>query len=169
MNIKNRPGRAAGIAAAAVVIGGLGLTGVAWASTFRPAAVTSVAHQAGPATPAAPVAFNACVDRVDPNRFDPAGNTTLGPPIQVLGRTIRLRYNANRCAWGQIINGSPGDELWVDRSYDGGHHWDGRLGDTFVHYGQDNYTTAWNDGGWGTRVCAVLVAGAEVYCQPSWY
>ena len=48
MNIKNKLGRAAGVAVASAAIGGLGLTGVASASTAQPAAVTSVATHAIP-------------------------------------------------------------------------------------------------------------------------
>ena len=51
MNIKNKLGRAVGIAAAATAIGGLGLTGVASASTAQPTAVTSVSHEAQLASP----------------------------------------------------------------------------------------------------------------------
>ena len=50
MNIKNKLRRASGIAAAAAVIGGLGLTGVASASTVQPTAVTSVSHHVEPGT-----------------------------------------------------------------------------------------------------------------------
>jgi hypothetical protein len=53
MNIKNFLGRAAGIAATAVVIGGLSLTGVASASTVQPAAAAkTLSPQAGPVSPA---------------------------------------------------------------------------------------------------------------------
>jgi hypothetical protein len=50
MNIKNKLGRAAGIAAA-VVIAWLSLVGVAWANTAQPAAATTVSQHAGSLSP----------------------------------------------------------------------------------------------------------------------
>jgi peptidoglycan hydrolase-like protein with peptidoglycan-binding domain len=52
MNMKNKFGWAAGVAAAAALIGGIGLTGVGSVSNAAPAAVTSAAHSAGPAAAA---------------------------------------------------------------------------------------------------------------------
>lgn len=49
MKIKNKLGRVL----AAAAIGGIGLAGLASASTIQPAALTSVSHRAGPATAAA--------------------------------------------------------------------------------------------------------------------
>src|ERR1051325_5640257 len=44
-------------------------------------------------------------------------------------RGIELRANTppNRnlqCAWGRIVNGSPGDRVWVDRSWDDKNTWE---------------------------------------------
>jgi hypothetical protein len=52
MNMKNKFGWAAGVAAAATLIGGIGLSGAGSVSNAEPAAVTSAAHSAGPAAAA---------------------------------------------------------------------------------------------------------------------
>ncbi len=180
MSVKDGLGRAAGIAAAAAAIGGLSLTSVASASTAQPAA-TLAAH--GPATAAAP-AFITCNDGVEPNGFDPAGNTTPIPqvappsnPVELYGRVISLRYNSNRCAWGKIDNGSQRDEVWVDRSFDNGATWlqGSRLGDTIIHSNLDNHTVAYRD--WDPahptenvvmRACGKAGNRPEIACT-GWY
>jgi hypothetical protein len=60
MNVKNKLGRATGIAAAAAAIGALGLTGVASASTAQPAAVTSMSYHAKLAAAAVVPEQNGC-------------------------------------------------------------------------------------------------------------
>jgi len=171
MNIKNGFGRVAGIAAAAAAIGGLSSTGVASASTAQPA-VTLEAH--GSATAAA-AAFIPCYNGEDPNNFDPAGNITPIPqvappsnPVELYGRVITLRYNSNRCAWGKIDNGSQRDEVWVDRSSNGGAKWDGKLGDTIIHSGLDNHTVAYNDANTVMRACGKAWNRPEIACT-GWY
>ncbi len=86
----------------------------------------------------------------------------------LFGRTIALRYNTNRCAWGLITNGSPGDEVWVDRSYDGGHTWVGKLGDTFIHSGRDNHTVAYNDANVVMRACGKAGDRPNIACTGWW-
>jgi len=46
--------------------------------------------------------------------------------------------------WASIDNGNPGDEVWLDRSFDGGQTWtpDGsKLGDTFIPTGDRGWRT----------------------------
>src|SRR6266498_362467 len=45
------------------------------------------------------------------------------------GRRIALHVSdADAMAWGSIDNGTTGDSIWLDRTWDGGPTWDGLLG-----------------------------------------
>jgi cell wall-associated NlpC family hydrolase len=92
-----------------------------------------------------------------------AKSTTL------LGRTIELRYNdTTACAWGRISGGTVGDEIWVDRSGDGGGTWESMLGFTRVDSGGDAFTTQWNDNGPVMRACGSNGPGGQIACT-AWY
>lgn len=65
-----------------------------------------------------------CASRCDgvsassaPADYRPVPDTTLN------GRDIALHMDAGGMAWATISNGSPGDEIWMDRSWDGGASW----------------------------------------------
>ncbi|MFI1393575.1 glycoside hydrolase family 76 protein [Streptomyces sp. NPDC020681] len=63
-------------------------------------------------------------DGADPGQA--AGDAEPVPPATLFGRTIRLHMDQkNSMAWGSIENGGPGDEIWLDRSWDGGTSWPG--------------------------------------------
>ncbi|GLY50459.1 glycosyl hydrolase [Lentzea sp. NBRC 102530] len=47
------------------------------------------------------------------------------PPTTLYGRTIRLHTDANGMAFASIEAGGPGDEVWLDRSWDAGATWPG--------------------------------------------
>ncbi|MER8069305.1 glycoside hydrolase family 76 protein [Streptomyces sp. NPDC094034] len=67
-----------------------------------------------------------------------AGDDQPVPPTSLHGRTIRLHVDQkNSMAWGSIEGGGPGDEIWLDRSWNGGSSWpDGSsLGRTSVPAG----------------------------------
>ncbi|MEK8169396.1 hypothetical protein NKH77_05115 [Streptomyces sp. M19] len=68
----------------------------------------------------------------------PVGSTTL------YGRTISLHVDDTGMAWGTVEQGGSGDEIWLDRSWDGGASWpDGSsLGRTSVADGQSAAHTA---------------------------
>ena len=109
MNIKNKLGRA-GIAAAAAVIGGLGLTGVASASTTQPAAVTSVSHHAGPAflitlgaagSVVQPMTASAAMQQTVVHTAASRGNVTQ-EQSSWWGARIWLDHNASQAAWSQV-------------------------------------------------------------------
>lgn len=104
------PGRvAAGIA-------GLALFGVAPGMGVASADV--VPHTA--------VCFLSC-DTLDPSQ---AGQETFPvPEININGRRLVLHVSdMDGMAWGSIDNGTTGDAVWLDRSWDGGHTWEGLLG-----------------------------------------
>ncbi|SDF37748.1 Glycosyl hydrolase family 76 [Lentzea fradiae] len=53
------------------------------------------------------------------------GDAQPVPPATLSGRTIRLHTDLNGMAWGTVEAGGPGDEVWLDRSWDGGASWPG--------------------------------------------
>jgi predicted alpha-1,6-mannanase (GH76 family) len=73
-----------------------------------------------------------------------AGGTRPVAPTTLYGRTISLHVDDGGMAWGTIEGGGPGDEIWLDRSWDGGTSWpDGSsLGRTSVPGGAGAAHTA---------------------------
>ncbi|MDN3355823.1 glycoside hydrolase family 76 protein [Actinomadura sp. DC4] len=53
------------------------------------------------------------------------GGTEPVPATTLSGRVIRLHTDKNAMAWASIETGAPGDEVWLDRSWDGGSTWPG--------------------------------------------
>ncbi|MGW5696272.1 glycosyl hydrolase [Streptomyces asiaticus] len=80
-------------------------------------------------------------------------------------RGIELRYNGT-CAWGRIF-GSPGDLVWVDRSYDGGRTWS-QLSVTKINTGGSNHTDAFNNKGNLMRACGKAGNYPDVACTIWW-
>ncbi|SEE80150.1 Glycosyl hydrolase family 76 [Streptomyces sp. 3213] len=78
------------------------------------------------ASAAAQVCVLAC-DTLDPSQ---AKQETFPVPDKTLnGRRVQLHVSdADDMAWASIDNGSTGDAVWLDRSWDGGATWDGLLG-----------------------------------------
>jgi predicted alpha-1,6-mannanase (GH76 family) len=79
-------------------------------------------------------------------------------------------------AWAVIGSGSPGDEVWLDRSFDGGRTWasGSRLGDTTIPSGASGWRTLmenvddWANFGVGAmRACGKAGNRPEVVCT-SW-
>lgn len=74
-----------------------------------------------------------------------AGDDQPVPSTTLYGRTIRLHVDQkNSMAWGSIDTGGAGDEIWLDRSWDGGSTWpDGSsLGRTSTPSGATTTRTA---------------------------
>ncbi|MFJ8631918.1 NlpC/P60 family protein [Streptomyces sp. NPDC093568] len=106
-----------------------------------------------------------CGDGTEPNS---AGAWTA-KSTTVFGRTVELRYSSiTQCAWGRIIGGAPGDEIWVDRSADGGETWSPMLGYTTITTGNDAHTTQWNDAGLVMRACGTNGRGGSIACT-DWF
>jgi hypothetical protein len=76
--------------------------------------------------PQAAVCFLSC-DTLDPSR---AGQETFPVPEKTInGRKLVLHVSdVDGMAWGSIDNGTTGDAVWLDRSWDGGQTWEGLLG-----------------------------------------
>src|ERR1700753_1659021 len=64
------------------------------------------------------------------NRYCDGRDPALAPssrnPVSstLYGRTFRVYVkDTDAMAWGAVENGSPGDEVWLDRSFDAGRSW----------------------------------------------
>ncbi|WP_412538410.1 hypothetical protein R8Z50_21460 [Longispora sp. K20-0274] len=94
---------------------------------------------------------------------------TALPAVTVWGRTIELRANSNQiCAWGRISNGSVGDQVWVDRSYNGGAIWE-QLSITTITSGTGTFTDVFNDNGKVMRACGKAGNRPEIVCTKPWW
>ncbi|MFE2943260.1 glycoside hydrolase family 76 protein [Streptomyces sp. NPDC059255] len=82
------------------------------------------------------VCDGASCDGADPATA--AGDDTPVPSATLFGRAISLHVDRRTgMAWGVVENGGPGDEIWLDRSWDGGGSWPegSSLGRTSVRAG----------------------------------
>ena len=61
------------------------------------------------------------------------------------GVVVRLHFDdADNMAWASIDGGTPGDQAWLDRSFDGGYDWSpygSRLGNTSIPNGETGWRT----------------------------
>jgi predicted alpha-1,6-mannanase (GH76 family) len=107
---------------------------------------------------------------------DPAQSPQDRVPVTATlsGRQIALHFDdTDAMGWGSVGNGGAGDQVWLDRSMDGGRTWsDGsRLGNTTVPSGQGGWRTLmynvddWNTQGVGALRACGQVAGA-IACTP---
>ncbi|MEU4291701.1 glycoside hydrolase family 76 protein [Kribbella sp. NPDC026596] len=131
-----------------------------------------------PSTPAVTMSPQATIC----NKYCDARDPSLSPgdraPVSatLFGRTIKLHFDdADAMGWASIENGSPGDEVWLDRSMDGGRTWSGgsRLGNTAIPTGQGGWRTQmynvddWNNLGVGAlRACGKAGDRADIACTP---
>jgi predicted alpha-1,6-mannanase (GH76 family) len=109
---------------------------------------------------------------------DPALSPVDRQPVgtTIYGRGIVLHSDDNDdMMWASIDNGNPADEVWLDRSFDGGRSWasGSKLGDTTVPGGQRGWRTLmynaddWNNLGVGAlRACGKAGDRAEIACTP---
>ncbi|MDR7320077.1 MULTISPECIES: glycoside hydrolase family 76 protein [Catenuloplanes] len=99
-----------------------------------------------------------------------AGGDRAPVSAAVHGRTVRVHVSdPDTMIWGTVENGSPGDEVWLDRSFDGGRGWasGGRLGLTTVAGGQRAARSPmFNVDDWATRGVGVLRACAKAADRP---
>jgi hypothetical protein len=114
------------------------------------------------------------------NRFCDGRDPALAPsdrePVAVAlwGRRISLHVNdTDSMGWAVVGTGRQGDQVWLDRSYDGGRTWnaDSRLGDTAVPAGATGWRTMmfnvddWANRGVGAlRACGKAVDHPEIAC-----
>ncbi|HEX6523732.1 MAG TPA: glycoside hydrolase family 76 protein [Streptosporangiaceae bacterium] len=73
-----------------------------------------------------------------------AGNR-VGPTSVFDGRRLALHFDdADNMAWASIDGGTPGDQAWLDRSFDGGYDWSpygSKLGQTTIPSGNTGWRT----------------------------
>jgi predicted alpha-1,6-mannanase (GH76 family) len=86
------------------------------------------------------------------------------------GRSFKVHAaDADAMIWATVENGQPGDQVWLDRSFDGGRTWSGgsRLGDTTVPAGASGWRTGmFNVDDWGARGVGVLRACGKAGDRP---
>jgi predicted alpha-1,6-mannanase (GH76 family) len=103
-----------------------------------------------------------------------SGDTAPVPATTLSGRTIALHVDYAGTAWGTISGGRAGDEVWLDRSFDGGATWPGgsSLGRTSVGTGLTSAGTVRENiddprsllYGGAVRACGRAVEGANGSC-----
>ncbi|MYZ36945.1 MULTISPECIES: glycoside hydrolase family 76 protein [unclassified Streptomyces] len=148
---------------------------------LRPAAALALALLAAfvpqPAsaagTGAAATICNKYCDSRDP-ALAPGDRTPVTATL--FGRSIGLHFDdADAMGWASIDSGNPGDEVWLDRSFDGGRTWSSgsKLGYTTVPSGQRGRRTPmynvddWNNLGVGAlRACGKAGDRPEIACTP---
>jgi hypothetical protein len=136
-------------------------------------AATLVQIPFGAPAQAATVICNRYCDGRDP-ALSPGERVPVSSTLH--GRTFRVHVNDNDAmAWASVGGGQAGDEVWLDRSMDGGRTWtDGsRLGDTRIPAGATGWRTLmFNVDDWGARgVGALRACGKagdrpEITCTP---
>ena len=89
---------------------------------------------ASAATPRPAAATTVCAvhcDTLDPSQA--AQETFPVPNVTDNGRLIQLHVDdVDGMAWASIDQGQTGDQVWLDRSWDGGTTWDGLLGQASI-------------------------------------
>ncbi|WP_394828075.1 glycoside hydrolase family 76 protein [Pendulispora albinea] len=87
---------------------------------------SGAATAAAAPAPLAPICRDGVCDGADAAG---AAERAVNPHGWVWYRKITLRVRTDaRMAWASIENGAPSDEVWIDRSWDAGSTWEGRLG-----------------------------------------
>lgn len=132
-----------------------------------------------PVVPSAPAANgepSTLANRVVCNRYCDARDAAAAPadrtPVRttLFGRGIVLHLNdTDAMGWASIETGNAGDEVWLDRSFDGGRTWaDGsRLGATVTPVGQRGWRTAqYNVDDWAARGVGALRACGKAGDRP---
>ncbi|MFC5829559.1 glycoside hydrolase family 76 protein [Nonomuraea insulae] len=115
------------------------------------------------------------------NRFCDGRDPALSPgdrqPVSstLYGRRFVVHVDdADAMAWGSVENGQGGDQVWLDRSFDGGRTWvDSRIGLTSIPAGSTGRRTGmfnvddWANRGVGAlRACGKAGDRPEITCTP---
>jgi predicted alpha-1,6-mannanase (GH76 family) len=127
--------------------------------------------QGASATAASATAASAAICNKFCDARDPSLSTQDRQPVtaSLSSRSIVLHFDDNDAmGWASIGNGGAGDEVWLDRSMDGGKTWsDGsKLGDTSVPAGSAGWRTLmynvddWNNVGVGALRACGQVSGS---------
>jgi predicted alpha-1,6-mannanase (GH76 family) len=101
-----------------------------------------------------------------------SGGTDAQPVSEVTlnGRRIGLHLDAGGMAWGTIAGGRAGDEVWLDRSFDGGASWPGGSSLGRTTSSRTALFNATDPGsllyGGAVRACGRAVDGQNGACTP---
>jgi hypothetical protein len=133
-----------------------------------------------PAAPSTTGSDKAAIAAAVCNKYCDGRDPALSPvDRQPLTATIYSRRvvlhldDTDAMGWASIDTGNAGDEVWVDRSFDGGHTWasGSKLGDTTIPSGNRTWRTLmynnddWTNTGVGLlRACGKASDRAEVAC-----
>ncbi|MFF4881534.1 glycoside hydrolase family 76 protein [Streptomyces nigra] len=144
-----------------------------WAALCALALLVGLAPQAASAPAPKAAVCNKFCDARDP-ALSPGDRTPV--TASLFGRSIVLHFDdADAMGWASLDNGSPGDEIWLDRSFDGGRSWGAgsRLGATTVPAGRRGWRTLmynvddWAGHGVGAlRACGRAGDRTEIACTP---
>ncbi len=131
-----------------------------------------------PPTPEVTMSLQATICNKYCDARDPALSPGDRSPVSstLFGRTVRLHFDdADAMGWASIEGGSAGDEVWLDRSFDGGRTWasGSRLGNTAIPTGQTGWRTQmynvddWTNHGVGAlRACGKASDRPDITCTP---
>jgi predicted alpha-1,6-mannanase (GH76 family) len=137
-----------------------------WIAALTVAATALLQLQSVPAARAATVCNRHCDGR-DP-ALSPADRVTTSTTLY--GRSFKVHVNdTDAMIWATVENGRAGDQVWLDRSFDGGRTWSGdsRLGDTTVPAGSGGTRTGmFNVDNWAARGVGVLRACGKAGDRP---
>ncbi|UED83316.1 glycoside hydrolase family 76 protein [Streptomyces profundus] len=146
------------------------LLGTALLATSLAATATSAQEPSVPAEPAPAPAATVCNEHCDGRDTAEAAEDRLAVSAELHGRTVELRFDdSSAMGWAAVSDSSPGDQVWLDRSFDGGASWadDSRIGDTTTPDGADAAVSPmFNVDHWGERGVGALRACLQATGQP---
>ncbi len=136
---------------------------------------TSLLAALGVAAPATAAPTGAAPLAVICNRYCDGRDAALAPTdrvpltVTIYGRQISLHFNdTDAMSWGVIANGNPGDQVWLDRSFNGGRTvTDSRLGLATTPGGSRTARTPmYNVDQWSTNAVGALRACGKAGDRP---
>ncbi|WFB83817.1 MULTISPECIES: glycoside hydrolase family 76 protein [Streptomyces] len=146
---------------------------VAAALTACQALVPATMAHAAPRPGAAAAVCNTYCDARDPAQ---AGGDRTSVSAKLANRTLTLHLDdGSAMGWASLDGGAAGDEVWLDRSFDGGRTWasGSRLGHTSVPAGRTGWRTLmYNNDDWAQRgvgalrACGKAVDLPDIACTP---
>jgi hypothetical protein len=103
-----------------------------------------------------------------------AVNTRIPVSEEIFGRSINLYVSdSDNMAFAEMSNGNSLDELWIDRSFDGGFKWEAKVGDITIPTGSRSVRTRMynvdNPSGrqiGALRACGKAADRVEIACTP---
>ncbi|MFF5077597.1 glycoside hydrolase family 76 protein [Actinoplanes sp. NPDC000266] len=145
-------------------------------SKLTATALTAVSIGLAPVTSASAAPTVVCNRYCDGRDAASAAGDRVAVTSALYGRTFKLHVDdTNAMGWATVDGGRAADEVWIDRSFDGGRSWpdNGRLGATTIPAGSTGWRTGqfnvddWNTNGVGVlRACGKAGDRPEISCTP---